>query len=32
MIILTTSTTKKQATVNNSFLNRQETKQENKKL
>ena len=29
MIILTTSTTKKQATVNNSFLNRQEP---NKKI
>jgi len=26
MIILTISTTRKQATVNNSFLNRQETK------
>ena len=32
MIILTTSTTRKQATVNNSFLNRQETKLENKRL
>lgn len=32
MIILTTSTMRKQATVNNSFLNRQETKLENKRL